>query len=91
VSIKLTSQQIKGMMNFSEGICESCWETTCGMVEPDAEGYECGCCGKNSVYGIDQAILLGIVEVSGDGDGTEAAAEKAKGLMNGLEKEWRKP
>jgi len=89
--VKLTQQEVQGMMNFSEGICIECGEPTCGPVEPDAEGYECGCCGENEVCGIDQAILLGYVDITGDGDGTEAAAEAAKGLLNNLDKHWRKP
>lgn len=46
-----------------DGVCKACGEWTCGGVEPDAERYECDACGESAVYGAEQAMLLGIVEI----------------------------
>ena len=40
------------------GFCRSCGEMADG-VEPDAEKYECECCGENQVYGAEQLLLMG--------------------------------
>lgn len=40
------------------GFCLSCGEEQMG-VEPDAEAYECDCCGQPTVYGAEQLLLLG--------------------------------
>jgi Zn finger protein HypA/HybF involved in hydrogenase expression len=45
------------------GICLECGNTQSG-VEPDAEEYECENCGENKVMGIENAFLIGEVEVS---------------------------
>lgn len=40
------------------GFCLSCGEDAEGC-EPDAERYECECCGKRMVYGAEQVLLCG--------------------------------
>jgi hypothetical protein len=32
-------------------------------VEPDARGYECECCGKHRVYGLEEALLMGVIDI----------------------------
>ena len=44
------------------GICLKCGETQYG-VEPDARRYDCECCGLPEVYGAEEAVLMGRVEV----------------------------
>ena len=39
------------------GVCTACYETFDG-VEPDAERYTCESCGKQTVYGAEQYLLL---------------------------------
>ncbi len=39
------------------GFCLKCGEDQMG-VEPDAEKYECECCGANAVYGAEQLLLM---------------------------------
>lgn len=45
------------------GVCLACGEIAEG-VEPDARGYECDCCEKKKVYGLEEAVLMGFVDVS---------------------------
>jgi hypothetical protein len=35
-------------------------------TEPDAEEYECPCCGSDSVYGIEECVIRGWIEVTED-------------------------
>lgn len=54
------------------GICLMCGHEQYG-VEPDAEGYTCEDCKMDTVYGMEQAALMGRVEIeySDDDDGGE--------------------
>jgi len=47
------------------GVCVICGHLQYG-VEPDAEGYVCESCSRPKVYGCEQAVLLGMVEVLAD-------------------------
>lgn len=48
------------------GICLGCGEVQYGGCEPDAERYRCESCGVNEVYGLQQALLMGRVNVQGE-------------------------
>ncbi len=46
------------------GWCRACQAFEGECVEPDAEGYSCPCCnGTNTVYGAEQALLLGLIDI----------------------------
>lgn len=45
------------------GYCKECDEQTNWGVEPDAEGYRCEECGKKSVMGMAQALIMGFVSI----------------------------
>jgi hypothetical protein len=49
------------------GICLKCGNVQCG-VEPDAENYECEACKEAEVCGMEQALLMGRVELIEDED-----------------------
>lgn len=44
------------------GVCLKCTELASG-VEPDAEFYECECCEKRAVFGLEQALLWGKINL----------------------------
>jgi hypothetical protein len=49
------------------GICTRCREiTNFGGVEPDAYGYECEECGKDTVCGMELALLEGFIYFVGE-------------------------
>jgi hypothetical protein len=50
----------EGMEEF--GICFSCGGTRYEFTEPDAENYPCEECGESSVFGFEQALLMGRIE-----------------------------
>ena len=45
------------------GICLACGELAEDGVEPDAEGYVCESCGEPRVVGIEQALLMGHLDI----------------------------
>ena len=45
------------------GICLTCGEKRNG-IEPDARQYECKECGEKQVYGIEEALLDGVIEIT---------------------------
>jgi len=46
-----------------DGFCMNCQEmTNCG-VEPDARAYECESCGERAVFGMEEALLMGAIQV----------------------------
>lgn len=51
----------------SMGGCLCCGEYAYG-VEPDARGYTCEECGKPTVYGAAELILIGHADLDGDLD-----------------------
>ncbi len=44
------------------GICLACGEEHHG-IEPDACRYDCEVCGKPEVYGLEEAVLMGRVDI----------------------------
>ena len=45
------------------GFCTACGEETCSPVEPDACNYKCEACGAHKVFGAEELVLTGGVEV----------------------------
>lgn len=50
------------------GICLDCGHIHHSGCEPDAENYPCKECGMNSVFGIEQALLMGHITFGDDND-----------------------
>ncbi len=46
----------------NQGRCRACGAEAWG-VEPDARGHECGVCGAAEVYGLDELLILGELEI----------------------------
>ena len=47
------------------GICVVCGEVAYG-IEPDAMRIRCEGCGKATVWGVEQAVLTGLVSIQGE-------------------------
>jgi len=47
----------------SEGYCSACKKWTAECCEPDAREYECPRCKQPKVYGCEEAMMMGLVEV----------------------------
>jgi hypothetical protein len=46
------------------GGCLACGEITYGGVEPDARKFECESCGAKQLYGLEELIVMGMIELS---------------------------
>jgi hypothetical protein len=44
------------------GLCLKCGVETSG-VEPDAREYRCEACGERGVYGIEELMVMGLIEL----------------------------
>ena len=44
-----------------EGFCTSCNEVTNAGVEPDARDVVCESCGDSAVFGVEEALLAGLI------------------------------
>jgi len=49
------------------GGCRKCGEQQSGC-EPDARGYECDSCGARAVYGLEELMIMGELELVEDSD-----------------------
>lgn len=47
------------------GFCLSCGQETDG-VEPDARQYECDSCHAKKVYGLEELLMMGLVQLEDD-------------------------
>lgn len=59
--VKCTAEQIE---DGTLGGCVACGEIQEGC-EPDARGYECDSCGAHKVYGLEELLIMGRVELVG--------------------------
>lgn len=64
VRVGMTEAEFHCMNENSEGLCVACGEIASG-VEPDAERYECEGCGDPFVWGVEQLLIMGRVEITG--------------------------
>ena len=61
--MKMLLEEFKQHCDEYDGYCSECDEITAsGDVEPDAEGRQCEQCELNTVMGVEQAMLKGLVE-----------------------------
>lgn len=59
---KMTQTQYELDREEYNGLCLACGETKFGDTEPDAENYACDDCGKPFVFGIENALVMGLIE-----------------------------
>ncbi len=59
----ISVEEYQEHVNDSDGFCRYCYEWTCGGIEPDAQRYECEGCGEKLVYGAEEAMMRGFVDV----------------------------
>jgi hypothetical protein len=60
---EMSSEEFVEVTESNEGFCMTCGETASG-VEPDAREYVCECCGQPAVYGYEELMLMGEVELT---------------------------
>lgn len=65
VTIAMSEAEYHEHNNLYSGVCLSCGEIRIGDTEPDAEGYPCEHCEAPRVIGLEQALMLGYLEIVG--------------------------
>ena len=60
---EMTSEEFVEVTEACEGFCITCGETASG-IEPDAHEYICESCGQPGVYGYEELMLMGEVELA---------------------------
>lgn len=65
--MKITVGQYNMHRGEYDGYCARCDDVTnFGDVEPDATNYKCDECGNNTVYGMDLALILDLLDIELD-------------------------
>lgn len=60
---RMTIEEFQAACEAYDGFCTACNDiTNCG-VEPDARRYECESCGERTVYGMEEALMNGSIQV----------------------------
>jgi hypothetical protein len=63
--IQITEAQYADLNENCGGFCLECHDEAYG-VEPDARRYRCESCGEPAVYGVEELLLLGLIEFAGE-------------------------
>ena len=63
--MKIDTEHYQEMCDSYMGYCPDCQDFTCPNTEPDAYGYLCPECGEMEVMGTEQALLDGLIELTG--------------------------
>lgn len=61
--LTLTESEFKEYSDDNMGVCLACEELQSGC-EPDAENYKCECCGELKVFGLEEALIMGEIDIS---------------------------
>jgi hypothetical protein len=68
--VQVTEAEFKDHCEGDDGICLACGEWQEGGVEPDAEKYVCEACEKPAVYGCEQALIIGRLDLVDEPEST---------------------
>jgi hypothetical protein len=58
-----SAEEFQDMCDESQGFCTTCQDFTRDTCEPDACNYDCPECMKLTVFGAEQAMMMGLLEV----------------------------
>lgn len=60
--LKLTENTYHQLNNDYMGLCHNCGNVA-DCCEPDARNYACEACGENQVFGTDESLVMGKIEL----------------------------
>lgn len=61
--ISVSVEVYQEMADSYYGYCTNCGDFTRDCTEPDAEDYDCPVCEENTVFGTEQSLLLGLIDI----------------------------
>ena len=62
ITFELSEEEFYRLNEESGGFCRTCGEEAYG-VEPDARNYECESCEANQVFGAEELLMMGEIEI----------------------------
>jgi hypothetical protein len=66
--VSISIESFHDHVDNDDGYCTDCEDwTALGGCEPDARRYRCNECGKKTVFGAQEALLMGLIEI-GEGE-----------------------
>lgn len=65
---RMTEDEYHDCNESYTGFCLSCGSSR-GSCEPDAAKYKCETCGEMRVYGLDNLLAMGLVEIATENGG----------------------
>ena len=64
--LSISEEDYHDLCNTHSGFCIACGEITDSFCEPDARNYTCWNCDKRQVFGIEETLMMGLVELTND-------------------------
>lgn len=68
VVFRMTEIEYQEHCDSYNGVCIACSRVRYGNTEGDASDYECDYCGETKVIGIENALMEGFIEFTGEED-----------------------
>jgi hypothetical protein len=62
-TFKMSEGEYRDHRDEYNGLCIACGAVAYGDTEPDAENYKCEVCGKDRVQGIENLMIMGLIEI----------------------------
>jgi Zn finger protein HypA/HybF involved in hydrogenase expression len=66
--LHITEADFLSLSEDHAGYCTKCEDITHDCCEPDARRYECPECGNKTVYGLEELLIMGLVEFEDEDD-----------------------
>lgn len=60
---RMSFENFRAACDSYDGFCTNCNDITNSGVEPDARRYDCEVCGERAVYGMEEALMNGSIQV----------------------------
>lgn len=60
---KMTEDEYRENVNDYNGFCLACGECRFGETEGDARNYPCESCEENKVFGTEELLVMGLIEI----------------------------
>jgi len=60
---ELAQEEYQELQDSNGGFCIKCGSETYG-IEPDAHEYECEECGEKGVYGAEELMMMGLINIT---------------------------
>lgn len=64
--MKMTQEEYEDHSTDNDGFCTECDKITTSSIEPDAMNENCPECDRNHVYGVENALVYGYIEITDD-------------------------